>query len=349
MTRELDPKPVTFDPDEPIEQVFRRIGTSGTTLAVAVDKRGRMKGYVHEKDIRAAVLAGTDLNDPISALLDPDRPVRTSPKDRKSDRTARALGYDSLPVVEQGRPTGVAEIDLTKELEGAIAVVMAGGRGQRLRPLTDKVPKPLLRMGRSTIVERIIGSIAQAGVTDVFLSVNYKARVFEQKLKDGSHLGVRLHYLKEEKKLDTAGSLSLLPEPARGPVIVTNADIMTRLDYRKMLRAHVLSKSKATIAAVMYEAQIPYGVLDTAGAKLVGMREKPVIRVPCNAGIYILDPSAVALVGRDEPIGMPALLQRVAEGRGRVDVFPVIERWFDIGSPEDFQKVLMEFATGEEE
>lgn len=341
-------KAPSVKPTESIEQVAMKMSASGTGLAFVVVGNDRPK-VVRDADLRTAVLKGATPQDPIE-------PYATRPKVSLSPGEADdppapvdVRGEDLIPVIDGKHPVGIVETDLSRQLAGAIAVVMAGGRGQRLRPLTDKVPKPLLRIGASTIVERIIGAIASAGVSQVYLSVNYKARVFESRLKDGSHLGVKLDYIKEEQKLDTAGSLSLLPTRPKGPLLVTNADIMTRLGYRRILRHHLLAGADATIAVAMHAAPIPYGVVETNGDAMTGMTEKPHIRVPCNAGIYVLAPSALKLIKASEAIGMPALLQRIVDKGGTVKVFPLIERWFDIGSPEDFQRVLMEFATGEEQ
>lgn len=341
-------KPPSVKPTDSIEHVAMRMSDTGTGLAFITTSGGRPR-VVRDTDLRKAVLGGT-------SPLDPVEPFITRPKmwlsvdESKSPPPAEASrGEDLIPVFDGHQTVGAVETDLSKPLAGAIAVVMAGGRGQRLRPLTDKVPKPLLRIGGSTIVERIIGAIASAGVNQVYLSVNYKARVFESRLKDGAHLGIDLSYLKEKEKLDTAGSLSLLPARPKGPLLVTNADIMTRLGYRRILRHHLLSGADATMAVVMHEAPIPYGVVETNGDRMVGMKEKPSIRVPCNAGIYVLSPTTLKLIGNNESIGMPQLLERILTKGGTVKIFPLIERWFDIGSPEDFQRVLMEFATGEEQ
>lgn len=230
-----------------------------------------------------------------------------------------------------------------------IAVVMAGGRGQRLRPLTDKVPKPLLRLGGSTIVERIIASLASAGVAEVYLAVNYKAEAFEERIGDGAALGVRVRYLHEEEALGTAGALSLLPDAPAGSVLVTNADILTRMDFGALFDAHATSGAAITIVGVEYESQVPYAVLRTEGERVVAIEEKPAQRVLCNGGIYMLRPDVLRLVPADTAIDMPDLIEKgMAEGLP-VHVHAIDDKWFDIGSPEDFERVMLEFATGEEE
>jgi NDP-sugar pyrophosphorylase family protein len=232
-----------------------------------------------------------------------------------------------------------------------IAVIMAGGRGQRLRPLTDKVPKPLLRVGASSIIERIIASLVAAGIQEVFLAVNYKAEAFERRLGTGDHLGVTLHYLREPQRLGTAGALSLLPHDAveGKSLLVMAADILTGMNYRAFSEFHQAHGGAATIAAVPYAAKIPYAVLRTDGDRLMSLEEKPEQHVLCNAGIYMVQPEVLRFVPDDVMIDMPDLLDKVLGEGLPVRTFTIRESWFDVGSPEDFEHVLHEYATSEEE
>src|SRR5438445_3187283 len=226
---------------------------------------------------------------------------------------------------------------------------MVGGRGQRLRPLTDKVPKPLLRIGGTTIVERIIAGLVRAGVEDVYLTVNYKAEAFEARLGSGERLGVRLRYVRERKPLGTAGALSLLPDRPEGPILVTNGDLVTTLDFRALLDFHWHHAGAITVTGVEHLSEIPYGVLRTAEHHLLGIDEKPERSDLVSAGMYVLDPDVLRFVPDDTPFGMPDLIDAVVAEGLPVHVFPILEGWFDIGSPEEFERVLVAFATGEEE
>lgn len=320
-----------------------------TSLLAIVDVAGRLKGTVTDHDIRVATLEGVPPETAVSKI-ECMKPVtiEAGATDKQLKDLLEKQGSVAAAVLEGGKFAGVRSLEgITTK--GAVAVIMAGGRGQRLRPLTDKVPKPLLKVGSTSILERIIAAIASAGIDHVYMSVNYKAQVFEKKLGDGSRLGVKIDYLRETKKLDTAGSLSLLPAKPKGPILVTNADILTRLDFRRILEFHNTTRADATVAASQHLTPIPYGVLRTEGTRLVQIDEKPMIRVLCNAGIYVLSPAALSAVTKNQPLAMPDLLMKLQQSGRNVSVFPIIEKWFDIGSPEDFQKVLMEFATGEEE
>ena len=269
-------------------------------------------GTLADADVRRAALAAADLDAPVRSLV----------------------GGTPTPAPDDDRPV--------------TAVVLAGGRGQRLAPLTDKVPKPLLTVGRTTIVERILSGLAEAGVTDVWLSVNYKAEMFEERLGDGSELGVRLRYLREHKPLNTAGPLSILPEPPAGPLLVMNADQVTALHYARMVEFHRQAGAAITVGTFTYDVQVPYGVLQLDGERLTGIVEKPMLRNHCNAGIYVVEPDVVPLVPRNTFFGMPSLVEAaLAAGHG-VAAFPILETFIDIGTREELDKALLWFATGEE-
>ena len=272
---------------------------------------GTVVGTVTDAAISRAALAGTDLDAvPVRTLLD-GAPPPTDPR----------------PVT---------------------AVVLAGGRGQRLAPLTDKVPKPLLTVGRTTIVERIIDGLADAGVEDVFLAVNYKAEMFEERLGDGSAAGVRLQYLKEHKPLHTAGPLSLLPGTPAGPVLVMNADQVTALHYARMLEFHREAGASITVGTFTFEVQVPYGVLQVEDGRIRGILEKPTLRNHCNAGIYVIEPDVVPLVPRNTYVGMPELVDAALAAGHEAAPFPILETFIDIGTREELDKALLWFATGEE-
>jgi NDP-sugar pyrophosphorylase family protein len=224
-----------------------------------------------------------------------------------------------------------------------VAVVMVGGRGERLRPLTDDTPKPLLEVGGRPIVERILAHLAAAGITDAWLTVNYLADQFEERIGDGAGVGLRVRYVREDAPLGTAGALGLLPRAdVTGPIVVTNGDLVTDLDFAALLRAHVASGAGITVCGVEHDTQVPYGVLRTggeSGAELLGIDEKPVRTDLVSAGMYVVEPDLLDLVPAGQALGMPDLIEAtLAAGRG-VGVFRVDAAWYDIGSHDEFHRV----------
>jgi NDP-sugar pyrophosphorylase family protein len=259
-------------------------------------------------------------------------------------RRAAMAGVD----LEEADVTALGDEVATAVTEPVTAVVLAGGEGQRLRPLTDRVPKPLLQVGRTTILERVLERLRDSGVTDIWLAVNYKADMIEERVGDGSAYGVKVRYLHEHTPLHTAGPLSLLPERPTGPVIVTNADQVTSLDFMRMVEWHRAEGAALTVGSMEHTVQVPYGVLEVDGSRFVGIAEKPELRTRCNAGIYVLESAVIDLVPPDTHFGMDRLLAATVDAGLPVSVFPILEQWIDIGTPEELEKALLWFATGEE-
>ncbi len=340
----------TLRADQSLHEAFRAASASEDRLAVVVDGEGRVTATVTDGDIRRAVLAGRALDAPLSQVVSAPLLVDVGdPEDVVRDLFVRS-GRSAIAVVDaERRLVGVRRLsDVAPELAvDPVGVLMVGGRGERLRPLTDKLPKPLLKIGGAAIVERLVESMRNAGVADVYLTVNYMAEQFEERLGDGSALGVRLHYVHEEQPLDTAGALSLLP-PLTTPLLVSNGDLVTTIDFGAMLDFHRFHRSAITVAGVEYAATVPYGVLRTAEHHLLHIDEKPTSRQLVSGGIYVLSSDVLRYVPRDRPFKMPDLIDcALRDGLG-VSVFPVLERWSDIGSKEEFERVLFEFAVEEE-
>jgi NDP-sugar pyrophosphorylase family protein len=225
------------------------------------------------------------------------------------------------------------------------AIVLAGGRGKRLQPYTDKVPKPLLQVGRTSPLERVLEGLHTAGFDDVFLAVHYMADAIEARVGDGSRFGLRVTYIHEPGLLGSAGALGLLEDEPAGPVLVTNSDQITNLSMARLVDYHLAEQAEITVASVPFAVDVPYGVFDLRGTELVGLQEKPTVRLPCNAGYYVVDPGVIAQVPRGEPFTMVDLMEKVMRGGGRVVVFPMVETWIDIGSPEELEQALLWSAT----
>lgn len=339
----------TLTPDVPVVEARRSVARNGVGVGVVVDDQHVVVGTITDGDLRRAALGGCGDDTPVSEVMS-RRAVTvapTAPEDEIRDVIARHR-LRAVPVVERGELAGIRYLEgLPPGRTPRRAVIMAGGRGIRLRPVTDKVPKPLLRVGGKSIVERLVGGLARAGVDEVFLAVNYKAEVFEQRLGTGEGLGVRLGYLREETAMGTAGALSLLPPGDGAPLLVANGDILTTLDFSDLFEFHWRHGGAITVAGVEYRSSIPYGVLRNVEHHLLAIDEKPERRDFCSAGIYVLESDVLGLLAPDEPLGMPDLIALVlAEGRP-VNVFPILEDWYDIGETSQFERVLVEFATSE--
>ena len=338
-------------PDDTIDSVMAVLRRARHDLGVVVDDDGRVIGTVTDSTIRRSAIEGHSFGAAVATVMSSD-PVVVGPRTSDEDVSAllRSHRLRSTPVVEEGRLVGIRSLEGFPDPSSEPAVlIMAGGRGQRLRPFTDKVPKPLLKVGSMSIVERLIRGVAGAGVRNVFLAVNYMAELFEQRLGSGDQLGVRLEYLQEADPMGTAGALSLLPAGDWGPILVINGDIVTTVDFARMFDFHWRHGGALTVGGVEHRSPIPYGVLHTAGPYLLGIEEKPERRDLCSAGMYVLDRAVRALLPEKVPLDMPELVAAILAEGLPVHVFPVLERWFDIGGPAEFERVLLEFALGEED
>lgn len=214
-------------------------------------------------------------------------------------------------------------------------VIMAGGRGLRLHPLTEHCPKPMLKLGVKPMLQEIIEHFALQGFKKFKISVNYKAEVITDYFGDGSDFAVRIDYIHEKEPLGTAGSLRILKIP-REPIIVMNADIITEVNFRELMGSHNHSGALATACLALYQEQIPYGVAKLEGNQLLRVEEKPIINYPVLAGIYVLSPGALKEIPRQGPYDMTDLITKLAHKSGAVHTYELKNHWQDIGTFQDF-------------
>lgn len=331
-------------PEESVVEALPRLAGVGAV----VDPDDRFLGTITDAAVRRRILTEPDPSEVRCGDVLDDEPVAVAPG--TSDDDVRALlsarHVRVAAIVDGDRFVGQTVVEAP--VPPVTAVALAGGTGSRLQPLTFKVPKPLLQVGRTSILERALESLHASRVDDVWLAVNYMAELIEERIGDGSRYGLRVRYLREEEPLETAGPLTLLPDEPPGPVIVTNTDQITNMSFARMVDYHMSEQADITVASIAHEVSVPYGVFELRGTELVGMQEKPTVRFPCNAGYYVVDPGVISLIPRGEPFNMVELMQTVMRGGGRVVVFPMVETWIDIGTPEELEKALLWFATGED-
>ena len=339
-----------------LRDAINAIDRGGVRIALMVDGEGRLVGTLTDGDIRRCLLRGMELASPASGAVQRHFQAARGPM---LCFEARALlrhhSIDQLPVIDGGgRLVGLYLLDdlLDQPADGLpnSVVLMAGGRGTRLRPLTDHCPKPMLRVAGKPILESILEQCIASGLQNFHFAVNHLKQQIRDHFGDGAQWGVRIEYIEERTPLGTAGALQLLPEEARqgSPLLVMNGDVLTRLNLAQLLDFHVNYGAAATLCVRTHDVVIPFGVVEAEGVDLVGFREKPVLRHQVNAGIYVLEHSLLDHIPPGESMDMPSLLLAARAAHQRVAVFPIHEYWCDIGRPETLQQAHEDWARIEE-
>ena len=334
-------------PESLIHQALAQMEYSPKGIVLVVDSEGKLLATVTDGDVRRAILADVSLEEPVRVLLDrkvgshADQPV-TAPIGSDSSTLLRLLQQhriSHLPLVDrESRVVALVTWDEFMPDEGSSlqAVIMAGGSGVRLRPLTEELPKPMLPMGDRPLMEIIIQQLREAGVKHVNVAVHHKHQKIIEHFGDGREFGLEISYVTEDRPLGTAGSLGLMKSPNE-TVLVINGDILTQVDFRAMLIYHREQNADLTVAVQQQDFQVPYGVVECEDTLVRGLVEKPTLKFLINAGIYLLEPAVYRYIPNGEPYDMTDLIQRLVDEDMQVVAFPIREYWVDIGQHEDYQ------------
>jgi dTDP-glucose pyrophosphorylase len=333
-----------------LRETLERLTKSGKRLALVVDGERRLLGLTTDGDLRKAILRGVTLEAPVEEAMNRApivAPAGISTADALALMRSRAIRQ--LPVVDASRVV-VDVLFFEKLLEPAAlpnaAVIMAGGSGSRLRPLTETTPKPLLRIGGKPLLEIMIERLRDAGFHQIFMTLHYMRHMIEEYFGDGSRLGVRIDYRYEDEPRGTAGALKDFQELLRLPFLVINADILTKCDFRAMLEFHERHGATLTVGTVPYTVDMPYGILEVDGERLAGVTEKPRLDFVINSGIYVLHPEVLEPMPLTGRLDMPELIAMVMRLGWPVVAFPIREYWLDVGRHGDFDKANRDVAEG---
>lgn len=343
----IDLGSISLPPDTAILDALRVLVES-RQIVLVVDADRKLIGTVTDGDVRRGLLRRIELTAPIAQIM--NRSPATVPAGTSREvclRIMREREFRHLPVLDaDGRAIGIEFLsDLLRQSErDNWVVILAGGQGRRLLPLTETVPKPMLSVGGRPLLETIVEGFARQGFKQFFVSVNYMADKIEQHFGNGSQLGVRIEYLREGTPLGTAGPLGQLPERPSDPLIVMNGDVLTTINFNQLLAFHEEQKAAATMCVREYDFEVPFGVAETDGVNLVGISEKPVHRFFVNAGIYLIDPHALDLITPGEPLDMPAYFQALIKSGRKAAAYPIREYWMDVGRINDLEQAQRDFA-----
>jgi dTDP-glucose pyrophosphorylase len=337
-------------PSASVREALETITKNSRQAVMVVDAGGRLVGIVTDGDIRRGFLRGVGIDGRVDELM--NRQPTTAPAGVARDAALALMQRRTLrhlPVVDAaGRLVDVLLLDdlLRPVPVPNAAVLMAGGAGSRLRPLTDAVPKPLLRVGGKPLLEILIERLRAAGVSEFFVTVRYKSELIEKYFGDGARLGVRIRYVREEEPLGTAGALARLPESLAEPFFLVNGDILTKCDFGAMLDFHRRWHADLTVGTVPHTVEVPYGVVRVDGERLAGIDEKPRLDFLINAGVYVVEPAAAGLIPRDRAFDAPDLIPLLKRAGRTVVAFPIREYWLDVGQHGDFHRANQDVAEG---
>lgn len=340
---------ITVRPDTELREVMVLINGAATQVALVTDNDDVLIGTVTDGDLRRGLLKGLNLNASVSEVM--NRAPKTlieGATERDARKLMRENRVSQIPIIDsKGRVVSIVFSNgpVGQNARSTRVILMAGGLGTRLRPLTEKIPKPMVPIGSEPLLELIIKQLHGQGFGRFTISLNYLGHIISGHFGNGAALGVKIDYIKERNRLGTGGALSLLTQRPEEPFIVMNADILTTTSLSEMMEFHNTAGSAVTICARDFNLQVPFGVLNTEGTTLMSMQEKPIHNHLVNAGIYALSPIVFQFIKDNEQLDLPNLIERVRAAGHKVSVFHINEYWIDIGRIEDLDRARAEYAT----
>jgi dTDP-glucose pyrophosphorylase len=327
--------------DTPIKIAIERLNKVGIKIALVLDENCRLLGTISDGDFRRGMLSGLSLEDTVEKIMNKNpRTVNEGTSRAEILKLMNDTKILQIPIVD--RNNFVIGLHLWDDISvkakySNIMVIMAGGKGSRLHPQTENLPKPMLLVAGIPILEHIIKRARSQGFNRFIIAINYLGQIIEDYFKDGHEFGVKIEYLREDVPLGTAGALSLLNQKPEKAFIVTNGDVISDINYSDFLEFHTVQNADVTVAVHTHEFQIPYGVVQINGLEVHSYVEKPIISSLINAGVYVLDPDVLDLIKEPKFRDMPAILDISRDSKKKVIVYPLHESWIDIGRPIDLE------------
>ncbi|MGO4547466.1 nucleotidyltransferase family protein [Paenibacillus sp. 2TAB23] len=339
-----------ISPHASILEALHIIDKGTVQIALVVDTDRRLIGTITDGDIRRGILRGIDLNSEVNLIMKTD-PITSLEADSKDIVFAKMKNYNlkQIPITDANGK--ILRLELLGEIiklerSDNWVVLMAGGLGTRLGELTRDCPKPLLKVGSKPILEVILENFISNGFYRFIISVNYKADMIMEYFGNGLKWGVEIIYLQENKRLGTAGALSLLPFIPDKPILVMNGDLLTKVNFQQLLDFHLDTRAKATMCVREYEFQVPYGVVKVDNYRLQSIEEKPVQQFFISGGIYVISPEVLQYIPEQTFYDMPSLFEKLLQLNAPTSAFPIREYWMDIGRLDDFERANSEYLEG---
>jgi len=309
-------------------------------LTLFVMDSKRLVGTLTDGDVRRALIQDISLSEPVAKIMNPHfHFIHPDEKDIQKIREIRVKGIKLLPCLnEHGELLKIYDLYKKKSILPIDAVLMAGGKGERLRPLTEKIPKPLLKVGSKPIIDYNIDGLILHGVEDIHVTVNYLGEQLEEHFKEKRD-NIKVKCVREEKYLGTIASLKLIPTIIHDDLLVMNADLFTNIDFEDFYRHFIENKADMSVAAIPYTINIPYGIFELEGRNIQGVSEKPTYSYYANAGIYLIKKTLLDLIPKDTYFNATDFINLLTSQNKTVIRYPLVGYWVDIGKPEDYNRV----------
>lgn len=311
-------------------------------IALVLDEDAKLVGTLTDGDIRRAFLSGASIDDP----LEPWQQKKFKFVHEGAGRAEvldlmKALTIAQVPELDsQGRVVMLHRLSETigQTWRPNSAVIMAGGKGTRLRPITEHLPKPMIQVAGRPILERLVLHVVGNGIRHIYLSINYLGHMVEEHFGDGSRFGCKIEYLREDRALGTGGALGLLPKIPEHPILVMNGDVVTQADLGAMLRFHEHNKHVATMGVREYVHTVPFGCVEVAEGRLTQLVEKPTLRRLINTGIYVISPSLLASIPPETEYPITQLFETHLQAGDSIGAYHFEDEWIDVGQPEQLKQ-----------
>jgi len=319
---------------------LKQLDANGYQILLVVDSVGKLQGILTDGDVRRHLISNGTLNVAVTDVMNLEYTMLPLSNKSEAYNLVRTTKLNHVPLVNSNAQVQSLVVGFDKvRARDELFIIMAGGKGTRLRPHTEHCPKPMLEVNGKPMLEHIIERAKSEGFTDFLLSVNYKGHMIEDYFHDGSSFGIHIDYIREVEPLGTAGSLSLINTKINKPVVVTNGDVMTDVKYGEVLDFHIEHRAEATMAVKLHEWEHPFGVIELNGVEITGFTEKPVLKSHVNAGIYVVEPRALETLEYNTKIDMPELFENIRGLKHRIVAYPMHEPWLDVGRPNDLEKI----------
>jgi len=307
-------------------------------ILFVVDDNEKVVGSVTDGDIRRSIIAEQNLQKTLGEIANPDFKRLYQKDSYQSFEKFRKSDIKILPILNQeGKMVDLIDLEYTKAQLPLEAVIMAGGRGKRLSPLTDTVPKPMLRLGDKPIIEHNIDRLISFGIKKIYISVKYLGEQIVNYLGDGSQKGIRIEYVWEDEPLGTAGALALMNNLSTEHILLMNSDLFTNVNFESLYLKLINERADMAVASTEYKVDIPYAVFETQEGRVTNFKEKPSFIYHSNAGIYILKRSLIATIEKGKYCDITDVMERLVAEGGKLVYDPIIGYWIDIGKTVDYE------------